>query len=265
MSPASARVEPLPAVSPTAVRLFTAYSRSYVRRRFHSVRILRKGQPPTLHGRPVVFYLNHASWWDPLVCLLLARRYFDDRTSYAPIDRQMLERYAFFKRLGFFGVNSGRTRRFLRTADAILANPNAALWITPQGDFTDVRTRPLQFQSGLGALALRHPETSFVPLAIEYPFWTEPQPEILLAFGRPIVPALEELTTTESCYGALLAGLEETQDTLGASSCLRTTDEWLWLDSGKSGVTPAFDAWQWLRAKLRGGAFHREHLAEVAK
>ena len=38
--------------------------------------------------RPIVIYLNHASWWDPLVCLYLARRFFRDWTSVAPIEAE---------------------------------------------------------------------------------------------------------------------------------------------------------------------------------
>ena len=32
----------------------------------------------------------------------------------------------------------------------------------------------------------------FVPLAIEYTFWNEPRPEILVSFGEPIIPGNED-------------------------------------------------------------------------
>ena len=93
------------------MKVFAAYTRSYVGRHFHSVRILKSGLPPRDCARPLVIYLNHAAWWDPLVCLLLSREFFPDRTSFAPIDAAMLERYGFFKRLGFFGVEHRTTPR----------------------------------------------------------------------------------------------------------------------------------------------------------
>ena len=53
----------------------------------------------------------------------------------------------------------------------------------------DVRERPLRLQSGLGALATQSQNSIFVPLAIEYTFWDEPRPEILVSFGEPPVDA----------------------------------------------------------------------------
>ena len=90
-------------------------------RSFHSVRISASGLPPHCPDRPLVIYLNHAAWWDPLVCLRLAREFFRDRASFAPIDAAMLERYGFFRHLGFFGVEARQPRgalTFLRTTHA---------------------------------------------------------------------------------------------------------------------------------------------------
>ena len=187
-----------PHVSAGVMKVFAAYSRRYVRRHFHSFRILRSGLPPRDSARPLVIYLNHAAWWDPLVCLLLTREFFADRTSFAPIDAAMLERYGFFKHLGFFGIEPQTprgARKFLRTTHAILASSGNAVWLTPQGRFLDVRERPLRLQDGLGARARHEPSAAFVPPAIEYSFWTEPRPEILVSFGEPIVPATEPSRT----------------------------------------------------------------------
>jgi hypothetical protein len=55
-----------PRVATHLLQGFAAYSRHYVRRHFHSIRILKNGLPPPDISCPVVIYLNHASWWDPL-------------------------------------------------------------------------------------------------------------------------------------------------------------------------------------------------------
>ena len=75
-----------PRVSTAAMSGFAAYCRRYVRRNFHALRVLKSGLPPRDSARPIVIYLNHAAWWDPLVCLLLTREFFLERTSFAPID-----------------------------------------------------------------------------------------------------------------------------------------------------------------------------------
>ena len=93
-------------------------------------------------------YLNHPSWWDPLVCLVLAHRCFPGRAAFAPMDAAQLERYRFFRKLGAFGVERG-TRHgaaaFLRIGTKVLARPGAMLWLTPQARFADARERPLRF------------------------------------------------------------------------------------------------------------------------
>ena len=59
--------------------------------------------PPDARGLPLVLYTNHASWWDPLVGLIVKAEFFPDRTLFTPIDATMLERYKMFAKLGFFG------------------------------------------------------------------------------------------------------------------------------------------------------------------
>lgn len=257
-----------PHVSPGVMNVFAAYSRRYVRRSFHSLRILKSGLPPNDSARPLVIYLNHAAWWDPLVCLLLSREYFPSRTSFAPIDAAMFERYGFFKHLGFFGIEPhtpGGARTFLRTTHALLASSQNAVWLTPQGRFMDVRERPLRLEDGLGALAAREPDAAFIPLAIEYAFWTESRPEILVSFGEAIVPGTGPARTAAGWTRTFTDALETTQDELAARSCRREPADWRILNRGRSGIGGIYDAWRRMRARLRGERFSPEHHAEVTR
>jgi 1-acyl-sn-glycerol-3-phosphate acyltransferase len=257
-----------PRVSARVVRFFAAYSRQYLSRHFHSIRISTGGLPQLPQGdlsRPLVIYLNHASWWDPLVCLRLSRSYFADRTSFAPIDAAALGRYRFFKSLGFYGVEQQSlrgARMFLRTSRAILRSERNMIWLTPQGRFSDARERPLRLQRGIGALAAEFPEAAFVPLAIEYAFWTEPRPEILLSFGKCMIPADEPARGAGAWTDLLSASLESAQDDLAARSRRRDPAEWLVLDRGTSGVNAIYDGWRWLRSKVTGVAHTTEHQPE---
>lgn len=256
----------VPAISDAGLKLFAAYSRRFVRRRFHSFRVLRSALPPTDPAKPLVVFLNHAGWWDPLVCLLLAERWFPRRHSFAPIDAAALQRYGLLHRLGFYGVEAQSTcgaLNFLRTTRAILRDPRNAVWITPQGRFSDDRERPVQLQAGLGALAARGEHLTFLPLAIEYTFWTEPQPEMLVAFGEPIDLADEPRRTALEWTAHFADALENTQDELAMRSCRRIAAEWLELERGASGVNAFYDAWRWLGSRLRGTRFTREHSSEV--
>jgi 1-acyl-sn-glycerol-3-phosphate acyltransferase len=255
-----------PRVSAGMMKLFAAYSRGRVRRNFHGLRILKSGLPPGDPSRPLVIFLNHASWWDPLVCLLLSREFFPDHHSFAPIDSAALERYRFFKRLGFFGIEPQTqrgARTFLRTSHALLTSPRNALWLTPQGRFMDVRKRPLRLQAGIGALAAREPATIFLPLAIEYAFWTEPRPEILVAFGDPFLPGDEPALSAAEWTLTFTEALESVQDELATGSCRRDLSEWVTLNRGEPGVSGVYDGWRWLQARISGERFERQHCPEI--
>lgn len=233
----------LPEISPVWLRFFSRYATSYLRRHFHSIRLLGPAPPNDFTG-PLVVYLNHAAWWDPLVCLFLARHFFPKRNCYAPMAAAALSRYRFFQRLGFFPVETGTARgaaQFLHNSKAILEQPGSALFLTPQGKFADVRA-PLQFAPGIEHLATRVAQARFLPLAIEYPFWEERKPEILFGFG-------------ESGSNGLSDRLAAVQAKLAAAAQRRQPNEWTILLKSKSGASRPYDLWRW----LRGEAFAPDH------
>ncbi len=255
----------VPKVSPALLGAFLRYVEPYVRRHFHALRLARAGVLPRIAPEePLVVYLNHPSWWDPLVCLILARRLFPERQHFAPIDAGALRRYSFFGKLGFFGVEPGTARgarRFLAVSQAILARPRGTLWITPGGRFGDPRERPVHLASGLGHLAHRMRSGVLLPLALEYPFWEERFPEALARFGESI--DLGELRLGAEDWTALLADrLGATQDALAADALGRDPARFEALLGGNAGVGGVYDLWRRWKARARGESFRREHGAE---
>lgn len=250
----------LPRISPWLLRWFGWYSEGYLRKHFHALRLSVAGPSPGALAQPLVLFCNHAAWWDPLVCVVLWRKLLPGRAAYAPIEARMLERYRMFRRLGFFGVEPGTARgaaHFLRTAQAILATPGACLWITPQGRFADVRERPPRLQSGLAHLARRAPQAAYVPVAIEYAFWEERQPEVLVRFGAP-VPGLAT-AGAEAIADRLEAALQAEQEALARDAIQRDPAAFRTLLAGRGGVNSIYDTWRRLRAGLRGESFNPEH------
>ena len=255
----------LPRVSPLILKLFAAYSRRYMRRRFHAIRILKSCSLPQDLSRPLLIYLNHASWWDPLLCLDLARRWFPNRSSFAPMDAASVDRYKIFKHIGIYAIEQDSIRgttAFLRTTCAILSVDRNIVWLTPQGRFTDVRERPIELRPGIGALAARMPLVDFLPLAIEYTFWTEPRPEVLIAFGEAIIPGREACRSAAEWVELFSGALRNTQAKLARHSYRRDPLDWLVLDRGASGVNAIYDAWRMLRARLSGATFSCDHRPE---
>jgi 1-acyl-sn-glycerol-3-phosphate acyltransferase len=252
----------LPVVSPWLLRLFLLYARRYMQRSFHAVRLLRDGQPPQLPDQPLVVYCNHPSWWDPLLCLFLAQYYFPARAHYGPMDAEALARYRFLTRLGFFGLATGTRQSaatLLRVGQALAQRPQTALWITPQGQFTDPRQRPVRFRPGLGHLARRLSTVAFVPLALEYPFWYERLPEALACFGDAVLVDQLPLRRATDWTALLARQLEATQDRLAEAARQQAWEHFETLLHGRVGVGGVYDLWRRLRAWQRGDAFQPDH------
>lgn len=257
----------LPQVSPWLLRWFTGYSRRYLRRHFHAVRLSHSGPAPSQPVLPLVIYSNHASWWDPLVGLFLVAELFPGHTLHAPIDAAMLRRYRMLGRMGFFGVEQGTRRgavEFLRTGEAILQHSDRLLAVTAQGRFADVRERPVRFQPGLAHLAGRVPQALFLPMALEYVFWNDRLPEVLLRFGEPLVlgRAGVGVLSIEERSRLLEQRLEAAQDGLSLEAQRRDPAAFRVLLHGGAGQGGIYDWWRAFRARWRGESFNADHSPE---
>jgi len=253
----------VPATSPLLLRWFTWYSRKYLQRHFHSLRVSRAGLPPKNCEQPLVIFSNHASWWDPLLWLALKDEFFPRHRAFSPIDAKALARYKLLGRLGFFGVEQKTGRgavQFLQTAEAILREPGHILALTPQGRFADARERPVRFESGLGHLAMRVPQAVFLPMASEFVYWEERLPEILVRFGEPIeVGASTETRDAESWTSLFEQNLEAVQDSLATEAQRRDPNEFETIVRGRAGQGGIYDWYRAVRAKLLRETFVREH------
>ena len=248
---------------------FMFYVRRFLRRHFHAVRLLGGTQDATDHpdigDEAVIFYTNHPSWWDPLVFLTLGELLYPRRMSYGPIDATALGKYRFMERIGFIGIEPGTWRgsaRFLRMARAAAARRDVIFWITAQGEFVDPRDRPVAIRPGV-AHALEDRTTGLiVPLAVEYPFWTERLPEALAAFGPALSIAAAPGRSTEEWERVLAAALEATQDRLAAAARSRDPGAFRTLLSGRVGVGGVYDLVRRIGAWLRGERFDASHGGE---
>jgi 1-acyl-sn-glycerol-3-phosphate acyltransferase len=236
------------------LRWFLGYVHGYLRRNFRAVRLLGAAPPSPPSGEPMVVVLNHPSWWDPLVGLWLTQL-FPEREHYAPIESAALAKYRFFERLGFFGIEPGTTAgglAFLRAATAILSRAGTAVWITGQGQFCDVRERPVRLRPGIAHLARRLDGGCIVPLALEYPFWNERYPEALARFGTPIAIGRGADRSVADWLARIEAGVTTAQEELAAAAMKRDPARFRTLVGGSVGVGGVYDAWRRLRGLVTG-------------
>ena len=256
-------------------RLFRWYAHRYVRKHFHAVRLAKSGHPfppePTGSSprdrEPLLIVLNHPAWWDPMICIVLSRL-MADRDQFAAIDAVAVERYRFFKRLGFVGVDTTSFRGaadFLRAGTTILSEPNRVFCVTAQGRFTDVRERPLALRAGVGHLAARLTRGTVLPVGLEYTFWTERTPEALVRVGEPLRIADHPGLSGKEWTALIEAAMTQNLDALAAEAISRAPANFRELLAGKTGVGGPYDWWRRLKAWVRGRKFDPAHAPAETK
>ncbi|MCS7021690.1 MAG: lysophospholipid acyltransferase family protein [Gemmataceae bacterium] len=246
------------------IRGFRRYVRRYLARHFHAVRLSRGGSPwPLPTDLPLLIVLNHPSWWDPLLGVFLSS-FLPHYEHFAVIDNKALKRYPFLQRLGFVGIEPDTYRgavTFLRYGQAILSRDRHVLWVTAQGRFADVRQRPVQLQAGVAHLATRMNKGWIVPLALEYPFWTERTPEALVRIGTPLAVDPTQRLAPAEWLQLVTAALTQTMDQLATESISRDEQQFTTLLRGHCGVAGWYGRWQRVRSWLRGQRYQPEHAA----
>lgn len=233
-----------------------------IRKRFSAVRIVRDSAPQTNAEDRVIVYLNHAGWWDPLIGVAVAERFFSNRTFYAPIDAEAVEKYSVMKRLGFFPVDQNSAaglKSFLQTMSALLKRNDTVVMVTPHGQFVDVRDNQ-PFQPGLGHVIAGIDQVTIIPMAVEYTFWDESNPEVLIGFGDTIRKQSERSPDSKQQWTARLEQtLQQTQDGLRDLAVSRQPDRFETIIGGRVGEGGIYDFARRVRSALTGSKFEPSH------
>ena len=265
--------DPIPKINPYVLNGFQWYIPRYLRKHFHSLSQNRSelAAADISPNDSMVAYANHGSWWDPLVAMYSTRTIFNGFDFYAPIDAVALQKYRIFSQLGFFPVEQDSlvgAKQFLSVSMSLLERPATSLWITPEGRFADVRDHSADFMPGLAHLAhaLQRREsvstrTWFVPIAIEYTFWEERLPEILVWFGQPqlIVGGGAEVVSKTDWNARLSTALRDTQKKLAAAAIARDDSQFEVTLSGLVGTSRIYDAWRRTLSRLTGKPLEIQH------
>jgi 1-acyl-sn-glycerol-3-phosphate acyltransferase len=230
---------------------------SFLRKHCHAVRLSKASVPFPTDGQPILVAMNHPSWWDPLVAFVLSRR-LPGYAHFGVIDARMLAKYRMLAKAGIFGIELESRRgaaAFLRNGRAVLSRPRHALWVTAQGEFADVRKRPLALRPGVGHLAAAMDAGWVVPVALEIGFWNERTPEALARIGSPLPvggTAKEQSARIETALAATLDGLAD-------DSLSRDPERFHVLIQGRTGIGGVYDLWRRFKAVVRGKRFDPSH------
>ena len=255
--------DPVALRRPRVARFFAGVMARQMHRGFRAARVLRPGLPDLSPNAPLVFYSNHPGWWDPAFFIVLQSTLFTDREGYGPMEAEALERYGFMKRIGIFGVEPGTragAARFLRVGAHVLSDPRRCLWMTAQGRFADPRERPVDLRPGLAHLMARVEGAVAVPLALEYPFWSEKRPEALCHFGSPVAA---DGRGADALAPVLAEALEAAQDRLAEAAQRRDPAAFDILLGGARGVGGVYGLWSRLRAAAGRARYDPDHVPEA--
>ncbi|MAH65516.1 MAG: hypothetical protein CMJ27_03875 [Phycisphaerae bacterium] len=250
--------------SPRFRRFFAGYAGRLISKRFHGVRLLH-GSREVLDSlaspqTPVIAMFTHASWWEPLVGLMLWNRFLADRDIFLPMERDQLRRFRFFRRLGAFGIDPDDPTSLELMRDHVLRRfadrPSSLLGLTPQGRFTDPRA-PIRLRPGAAAIAAAVPNPpTVVTVAVEYVFWQDARPEMLVAVEACDPPAVG---TTAGWHRRMSAAFAATSERLASAAIARDPDAFELVAGGAARINPVMDAWLRLRGRQGGiGATRRD-------
>ena len=171
------------------IRIFKWYSRLLFYRRFKKVWLKQEYQPGG--NAKTVYYLNHNSWWDGLIPLLLNEFRFHQQARALMEDEQMRQ-YPFFRKIGAFSVNRDDPRKAvtsLRYAVQSMQRQHSSLFIYPEGTLSPPCALP-DFEGGLAWLYAKMSslQVDFVPIAVHIHTLRYDKPELHLHVGAPIAP-----------------------------------------------------------------------------
>ncbi|MCA3005423.1 MAG: lysophospholipid acyltransferase family protein [Planctomycetaceae bacterium] len=206
---------------------------------------------------PAVVLMNHASWWDPLLGMHLAANLCPSRELIAPMEMAMLRKFAFFRKLGVFGIEPDHPQAPQALNAYVLetfrTRPGSSFWLTPQGTFADVRT-PIRLRPGAASVAASvHAAFGSVDvlcIAAELVFWTDRKPEALFRIAPCPCPRPD---STLAWLRAMTATMQSNADALAAAAVARDPAAFSPLLGGAAArVNPLYDLW--LRLTGRSGA-----------
>lgn len=198
-------------------KLFAPFCRLLFRIGFRRVWIRQLYHPKP--DSKTVYFLNHTSWWDGVIPLILNHYRFQQQGR-AMMENKQMRRYPFFKKIGAFSVDPKESRSAvssMRYALRSMKRPSASLFIYPEGEIVPFSTSELNFKRGIGWLWEKLPEVDFVPIAISVHTIRSPRPELHIRVGRPVKrPAsTSSANGTELLANALQKELQSLVSTAG--------------------------------------------------
>lgn len=200
--------------SPIFIKVFRLYTKILFKRRFKKIWLKQEYEPCS--ECKTVYFLNHHSWWDGLIPLMLNEYLFRQQARAIMEDKQ-IKTYPLFQKIGAFSIdrdNPRNTIASLRYAVKSFDRDQASLFIYPEGTITPVGSK-MNFEGGLAWLHDKLDTVDFVPIAIHMHTIRHDKPELHLHVGRSIrldkdLPKDQKTAQFEAVLDQMLSDLQKT-------------------------------------------------------
>ena len=139
---------------------------------------------------PTILFAPHCNWWDGIVLYNTTHRIFHKEIR---LMVEELNRFPLLRRGGAYSVNKKSPQsamKALQYSVDVVGDIRNMLCIFPQGIIRPPHYRPIEFQTGLAYIAenavKRYGKVNLIPMAVDYAFFRDNRPEVIVEFGRRI-------------------------------------------------------------------------------
>lgn len=139
---------------------------------------------------PTIFFAPHSNWWDGIVLYNTTHRICHKEIR---LMVEELNRFPLLRRAGAYSVNKKSAQsamKALKYSVDLLGDLRNILCIFPQGIIRPPHFRPYVFQTGLAYIVenavKKYGKINLIPLSLEYCFFRDNRPEIVVDFGKCI-------------------------------------------------------------------------------
>jgi len=139
---------------------------------------------------PTILFAPHCNWWDGIVMYNITHRIFHKEIR---LMVEELNRFPLLRRGGAYSVNKKSPQsamKALQYSVDVVGDLRNMLCIFPQGIIRPPHYRPMEFQTGLAYIAQnavkRFGRVNLIPTAVDYSFFRDNRPEVVVKFGKRI-------------------------------------------------------------------------------
>jgi chlorobactene lauroyltransferase len=177
--------------SPFLYGLFSRYIQYLFKFSFHKVRFYM--EQPLEKSSSYLFLMNHYSWWDGILPMLIHSKLIPDFNPKGMMDENQLKRLHFFRKFYVFSVNRTNPRKAIASINYSkdhLSKPGNCLFLFPQGAIFPNDSSLFQIETGYQHIVKHNDLVKMMPVFSYIETMKGRKPNLWIRFGTELHPSL---------------------------------------------------------------------------